>query len=95
MACITGLRSERGQELNGRYAKLEKFDALTSRFGVRLADGSIVAVKAANLEMGMKSEEMSDEDEQLLLGLHPTPEHIRALPYTERMKALYGARSGE
>ena len=84
------MQSERGKELNGRYGKLEKFDVATSRFGVKLADGSVVAIRATNLEMGMKSAEMSEGDEEMLLGLQPTPDHVRKLPFTGRMQALYG-----
>jgi len=42
--------------------------------------------------MGMKAAELSSEDEKLLFSLAPAPEHVRKLPWTERMEALYGRR---
>ena len=90
VACICGLTSERGRALNELYGKLENYNAETDRFGVRLKCGLLVAIKSDNLEIGVKKEKLSDEDEQSLMGLVPTPETVRMLPYMERMKALYG-----
>ena len=89
VACIIGLQSEIGRQFHDRYGKVISYDAPKDRFGVRLQCGRVLSVLSGNLEMGMKAEELSDEDEQLLLGLTPTSEEIRALPYIERMKALH------
>ena len=90
VAMITGLESEKGKLLNGRYGKVVNFDATTSRFGVRIRDGTSVAVRKHNLEMGMKQEELSDEDEQLLLSLEPTTEELKSMPFERRIASIYG-----
>ena len=79
--------------MNERYGKVLSFDPTNGRFRLRLQDGTNVRVLKENLEMGMKQEEMSEEDEQLLLGLKPTSQEIRSLPWRERMQATYGAHA--
>ena len=75
--------------MNERYGKVVNHNAVHARFGVRLEDGSTVAFRKENLEMGMKKEELSDEDEHMLLSLRSSPEKIRNLPFQERMAILY------
>lgn len=64
---VKGLASAQGLELNGYYGKVvaERRDG---RWGVRIKDRTY-ALKETNLGMGMKAEEMSEEDEELLLSL--------------------------
>jgi len=64
------------------------YDPANGRFGIRLIDNRTVAIRAENLVVGMQGDEISDEDENLLLGLQPTAEEIQKLPYLERMRAL-------
>lgn len=88
VAQITGLVSDTGVQLNERYGKVISYDPANGRFGIRLIDNRTVAIRAENLAVGMKGDELSDEDENLLLGLQPTAEEIQKLPYLERMRAL-------
>ena len=85
IAMVTGLTSEKGEGLNGYYGTVVAYNAQTKRFGIRIK-GETVALKVENLEMGMKKEEMSDEDETLLLGLRPAAKEVRELPFLERIK---------
>lgn len=80
---IVGLTSDKGQKLNGYYAKVETWCESTHRFGVNFR-GKLLALKPENLSMGMKSEEMSASDEDMLLGLEPAAPEVLALPWKER-----------
>ena len=91
---IVDLTSDKGQAINGFYGKVIKWDAATGRFGVSVA-GHVYALRPESLVMGMKKDEMSDTDEELLLGLTPTSSGIRSLPWHERMQRLGYLRSGE
>lgn len=90
IAMISGLNSEKGKDLNGRYGRLTTYDHDKDRYGVRLQDGSVLSIKRDNLKVGMKRQAVTQEDEELVLGLRPTPESVRKLPYKERMQAIYG-----
>ena len=57
-------------QLNGYYAKVVERNASSQRFGVSVR-GQIIALKLENLSMGMKADEMSSSDEELLLKLEP------------------------
>ena len=87
-AKIHGPTSDRGEDLNDRYVKLTCLDQSTGQCVVELLDGTVLAIKGDSLEMGMKADEMSCEDEKPPLGLSPTPDHIEKLPCTERMELL-------
>ena len=90
VAEIVNLQTDAGKQLNGRYGKVVSYHSATGRFGVQLKDGRNVAIRAENLSMGMKEEELSEEDEKMLLSLEPAPEELRCLPHVDRMAALYG-----
>ena len=66
------------------------YDASSKRFGIHLEDGRSFLVRTDNLLMGMKEDELSAEDERLLLGLQPAAEDVRVLPFRERVQAIYG-----
>jgi len=79
--------------MNGYYAKVVQWSESTQRFGVNFR-GRVVALKQDNLSMGMRAEEMSSSDEDLLLNLELTRPDVQALPWTERMQRL-GLLSGQ
>ena len=90
IAEIVGLTSEKGKLANGYYGKVLSSDASKQRFGILLEDGRSFLVRPENLRMGMKEDELSTDDERLLLGLRPAAEDVRALPFQERVQAIYG-----
>eukprot|EP00929_Paragymnodinium_shiwhaense_P113166 TRINITY_DN81422_c0_g1_i1.p1 TRINITY_DN81422_c0_g1~~TRINITY_DN81422_c0_g1_i1.p1 ORF type:complete len:319 (-),score=57.39 TRINITY_DN81422_c0_g1_i1:22-978(-) len=85
MVLISGLQSARGSQLNGYYGKVISVDGV--RVGVHVR-GQNLSLKPENMELAMKEEEMSSEDERLFESLAPLPDHIKELPYVERMRAL-------
>ena len=91
VAMAKGLTSERGQELNGYYGKVVTYNAQSRRFGIKIK-GDSLALKEENLEMGMKMDEMSGEDEKLLLGLQPAKPELLALPRLDRIRAVEESR---
>mmetsp|Transcript_14456 Transcript_14456/g.22662 ORF Transcript_14456/g.22662 Transcript_14456/m.22662 type:complete len:98 (-) Transcript_14456:336-629(-) len=87
---IVGLASETGKSLKNMYGKVISYNTANDRFGVRMKCGQTVAIRRQNLEMEMTNEEMSEEDENLLLALEPCSEDIRGMPFEQRINALYG-----
>ena len=84
---IVNLQTQQGKQMNGYYAKVVQWSESSKRFGVDFR-GRSFALKPENLRMGMKVDEMSNTDEEMLLNLEPTTADIQALPWKERMQRL-------
>ena len=74
----------------GYYGTIVSYDAVKQLFGIRLEDGRSLLARHENHRMGMKEEELSSEDERLLLGVRPVAEEARQLPFRDRVQAVYG-----
>lgn len=84
---ISGLLSEKGMQLNHKYAKVQAWHTDTQRFEVLVGKGKIL-VKPDNLMFNARPGDMSAFDEELLLKSEPTLAHVRSLPWIERMQRL-------